>query len=208
MTHLKSDTDSLRELMERSHRPREFAVDSYYNLSAADLLNRYGDRACSGDRTTWVGTTGTMVRVDPRYVRAIEGNYFDPSKLATVAAAVASGSHPAFGVGLVDVLLIDEGLVEEDQQSFDRDELLARRPLDEDDIGELLFQVRDGNHRVFGALIGGETVVMACLVSSKRQDVNEYRGYKARRDLSGYKRVYGATYAKLMSKLDAMLKRG
>jgi len=44
------------------------------------------------------------------------------------------------------------------------------------DLGKLGFQVRDGNHRVFGALLGGEPFVWLILEENQRQDLDDPSG--------------------------------
>lgn len=43
------------------------------------------------------------------------------------------------------------------------------------DFGALVVQVRDGNHRVFGAIAGGEPVVWVRMMDNQVQDMNEFK---------------------------------
>lgn len=197
-----SSTDTLSAIV-------EYGVagdfNDIYDGDAEEMLQQGEVRY--GRKVTWVGTTDKMIKVDPDYVRCIEGNTFFPEKLGAVAEAVRDSTantedgKPVFYVGYGTVRLIDKDIVEEDQQYFDDNGVPPDRPLDERDIGKLLYTMRDGNHRVFGALIGGEKHVWMNLADNQLQDVNEWR-----KDKRGFKTKRGAAYAKLMKLLDEKLK--
>jgi len=149
------------------------AFDDYYDRWDVDDLDPDGLRY--GRKVIWQVTPGRAVKVDPDYVVSMPENTFDPDKLAAIVEAVESGDKPVFDVGYGTVRVIGERDVAESQEAFDRDETLTQRPLDEDDIGQLLFTVRDGNHRVFGALIAGESHVWMHLSDNDVQDVREWQ---------------------------------
>jgi hypothetical protein len=71
---------------------------------------------------------------------------FDPEKLRAVADAVEGGHQPVFYAGYGDVWLED---------------------------GELHAQARDGNHRTFGAMIGGASPAYLIIMSNTLQDLEE-----------------------------------
>lgn len=175
-----SDVEALAELASGGYG----SFDDYYerwdteDLDPEDL--RYGRKVI------WQVTPGRAIKIDPDYVVSMPENIFDPDKLAAIVDAVQSGEKPVFDVGYGTVRVIGERDVAESQEAFERGETLTQRPLDEGDIGKLLFTVRDGNHRVFGALIAGERHVWMHLSDNDVQNVREWR-----RDREGYLAKYG-----------------
>ena len=175
-----SDVDSLRNLASEGYG----TFDDYYERWDTEDLDPEGLRY--GRKVIWQVTPGRAVKIDPDYVVSMPENIFDPDKLAAVVDAVQSGEKPVFDVGYGTVRVIGERDVIESQEAFERGETLTQRPLDDDDIGKLLFTVRDGNHRVFGALIAGERHVWMHLSDNDVQDVREWR-----RDREAYLARYG-----------------
>lgn len=165
-----SDTENLADLAEAAS-GEDF--ETFYEWWDESDFDR--DQIRHGRKVVWIVSPGRSIQIDPDYVVAIEGNQFDPEKLAAVAEAVRSGQKPVLEVGYVQVTVIDETDVAENQDAFERGEAPASRPLDEGDLGKLLFHVRDGNHRTFGALIGGERRVWANLDSNQLEDVRAWR---------------------------------
>lgn len=201
-----SDTQALRSMIEGDRgRGRDEDITDFFGLTEQQA-RKLGDTIRRGLKTNWVGGARSIVQVDPDYVRAVPGNIFYPDKLAAVADAVESGQRPTFVVGYADVTLIDKTSVEEDRELFESGELMSDRPFEESDIGKLKFQIRDGNHRVFGALIGGETKVWVDLEGNRLQEVNEYREAKKAKKLAEYKKAYGPRYVKMMVALDKLLR--
>lgn len=164
-----SDVEALAELASGGYG----AFDDYYEHWDVDDLDPEGLRY--GRKVIWQVTPGRAVKIDPDYVVSMPENIFDPDKLAAVVDAVQSGEKPVFDVGYGTVRVIGERDVAESQEAFERGETLTQRPLDEDDLGKLLFTVRDGNHRVFGALIAGERHVWMHLSDNDVQDVREWQ---------------------------------
>lgn len=171
---------TLRAISEGSASAENF--EGFYSQSAAETLEK-GD-AHFGRRSVWVGPRGKCVRIDPNYVLPMPGNQFDPDKLDAVAGAVRGGleppagderGRPVFFVGYGTVQIISERDVEESREAFDRNETWLDAPLEDEDVGELLYTVRDGNHRVFGALMGGETAIWMQLEANLYQDVMKWR---------------------------------
>ena len=164
-----SDVESLRNLASEGYG----SFDDYYERWDTEDLDPEGLRY--GRKVIWQVTPGRAVKIDPDYVVSMPENIFDPDKLAAIVDAVESGDKPVFDVGYGTVRVIGERDVAESQEAFERGETLTQRPLDDDDIGKLLFTVRDGNHRVFGALIAGERHVWMHLSDNDVQDVSEWR---------------------------------
>ena len=106
----------------------------------------------------WFGEKGRMLRLtldDADIIYPIEGNIFDHEKLCAVqqAAFWAEDKIPFdAGYAMVSVLYCDE-VVERVQGMYDDVDFYEP---DLDDIGKVVIQVRDGNHRVFGALSAGD----------------------------------------------------
>ena len=175
-----SDTEALREMSEGGASAASF--EDFYDEPAEDLLEQGEPRY--GRRCVWVGPEGKIVEVDPDYVVSLSGNVYDPDKLDAVAGAVRGGidapwggasGRPVLFVGYGTVSLIDEQDVRDNQEMFEAGETLQGRALDEDDIGKLLYRVRDGHHRIFGALLGGETRVWMQLYANQFEDVKKWR---------------------------------
>lgn len=175
-----SDVEALAELASGGYG----SFDDYYERWDTEDLDPEGLRY--GRKVIWQVTPGRAVKIDPDYVVSMPENIFDPDKLAAIVDAVESGDKPVFDVGYGTVRVIGERDVAESQEAFERGETLTQRPLDEGDIGKLLFTVRDGNHRVFGALIAGERHVWMHLSDNDVQDVREWR-----RDREAYLARYG-----------------
>lgn len=72
------DVEWLEDLAEEG----EGYFDDYYPVSAAGEMEP--SDPYYGRNVIWDGIDGRMMRVGPRYARAIEGNIFDPDKLAAV----------------------------------------------------------------------------------------------------------------------------
>lgn len=199
-----SDTQALRAMIDDVERDED--ISSFFGLTEEEA-REHGDVIRHGNKTSWVGRKGSILKINPDFARAVYGNIFDPQKLAAVSDAVSSGSNPTFIVGYADVVLIDASRVEDDQSAYESGELMTDRPFDKRDIGKLYYQIRDGNHRVFGSLIGGETDVWVHLYDNTLQEVNEYRAAKKAKKLAAYKKTHGANQTKRMAMLDAELRK-
>lgn len=181
-------------------------AEAFYAYSP-EQLGMLGDDIRHGKRSSWVIENDAVVKIDPDRVRSTDGNVFSSQKLSAVACAVRRGDKPMFGVGYGDVMLIDEDDLEEDERYFD--DLYDRssmRPLDKRDLGKLLFRVRDGNHRTFGALLGGETEVWMHLTTPQLRDVKEYRDYASKKKLNQLESASGKRHVRLMKLLDKALR--
>ncbi len=164
-----------------------------------------------GRKVIWVGSEGKMVEIDRHYVVAVQGNIFYPNKLAAVAQAVrdstgpSESGKPVLYVGYGTVMLIDANTVAESNAGANEEDTIPlERPLDESDIGKLLYVVRNGNHRTFGALIGGETKVWMEIFPTQMQDVDEWRN-RRKRPLPAYVSK-NKRHMKLMKLLDEKLR--
>lgn len=194
-----SATEMLRMHLLDCGRARD--ADDYYGYSM-EQLSLLGDDIRQGQRSSWVVNVGESVKIDPDLVRPVEGNLFDARKLTAVACAVMSGGSPTFGAGYGDVSLVEARDIEEDQAYFDEHyDRFSMRPLDKRDLGKLLFQVRDGNHRVFGSLLGGETDVWMNLTSAKAQDMRQYRREAQKHNKRELAKIFGKGHVKLMEAL-------
>lgn len=168
------------------------------------------DRLYHGRNVIWRGTEGEMIRMGKDYLRPMDGNIWDPCKLAGIAAALQEWPEkvvldPGYGtpsvIGLTDVKesieyedeeTLTTGDEELDRYLVDPDEVLAeyededeaREDLDErlqeavdndeGDLGAITFQVRNGNHRTFGALLAGEPYVWLIVDSNTQQDLERH----------------------------------
>lgn len=203
--------------------------EEYYPLSSQGDESELYDEGYTkyyGRNVVWLGREGEMFRARPEYIEAIEGNIFDPDKLASVVdlveghsdripfvAPVADvvlitpqdvkesieyeeeeGRHLTTGDEELDLFLVDpdEALElysdlydeEEDYESeaaYQADRADAIKAFETDlasavdrgdgDLGSFRVQIRDGNHRTFGALLAGEPYVYVWVIDWTMDDV-------------------------------------
>ncbi len=188
-----SDTEALRELSDGGAGAGSFS--DFYDWSEEQALEEGEPRY--GRKVVWLISPGTAVEIDPDYVQSTPGNQFDIDKLDAVAQQVEGGGRPHLGVGYGDVRIITKQDIVESRDAWARGETLAGRPFEAKDVGKLLFTVRNGNHRIFGALIGGERKIWMGLTPNMMQEIRDYR--KTRK--SRYK-----GRATLLKRLSKMLK--
>lgn len=124
--------EALRQMAEYAEEATLEDFADYYPATAsgemAEQLEdpRVAADAYRGQDVTWLGTDGRMVRVPPEYARHIEGNIFDPSKLAAVVAGVQHAAGPVVFVApygqasKVDLLTIKESLEYAEDEGLDR----------------------------------------------------------------------------------------
>lgn len=198
-----SDTQSLRMLLDDDYSDED--ITNYYAMTEQQAL-QHGDTKRYGRGVVWVGMEGALIEVDGKYARAIYGNVFDRKKLGSIVNAIETRQRPTLVVGYGDLHTITETDVREDQAAFDRGELMTDRPLDESDIGQFIYQIRDGNHRVFGAFLAGEKKAWIHLSKNRLQDVTEYRLAKRARKLTAFKEQHGASYTKELARIDQKLR--
>ncbi len=188
-----SDTEALREMSAGGAGAGSF--EEFYDWTEAEALDEGEPRY--GRKVVWLISPGTAVEIDPDYVQSTPGNQFDIDKLDAVAQQVEGGGRPHLGVGYGDVRIITKQDIVESRDAWARGETLAGRPFEAKDVGKLLFTVRNGNHRIFGALIGGERRVWMGLTPNMMQEIRDCR--KTRK--TAYK-----GRAKLLKILSKMLK--
>ena len=198
-----SDTQSLRMLLDDDYSDED--ITNYYAMAEQQAL-QHGDTKRYGRRVVWVGMEGALIEIDSRYARALDCNVFYPRKLSAIVNAIKSGQRPTLVVGYGDVGVITKLDVEQDQAAFARGELMTDRPLNESDIGQFIYRIRDGNHRVFGAFLAGETTAWMHLSKSRLQDITEYRLAKRARKLAALKEKYNPRYVKNLALIDQKLR--
>jgi len=123
---------------------------------------------------TWIGTPGTMVKVDADMVPATPQNPFNFEHLAYIKKAVETASgNLVLEAPAARFLIVDEGDVAESQEADDDgriEELGMTRPWEDDDIGQTYVQLLDGNHRAFGAIYAGEPFIWVTIGPNYRAD--------------------------------------
>ena len=131
---------------------------------------RAGYQFLSAGRFMWIGPKGRMLKVYAEDVQPIEGNifYFEKLRGLSVAPRFVGGSIPLY-VGYVDPWLMTENVYEEAVDYEDE----YYEP-DEDDIGEIFFQLRDGNHRTVAALLSGAPYAYAQIDNNTYQDYRKW----------------------------------
>lgn len=131
---------------------------------------RAGYQLKSAGRFMWVGPKGRMLKVYAEDIQPIEGNifYFDKLRGLAVAPHFVGGSIPLY-VGYVDPWLMTESRY---QEALDYEDDFYEP--DEDDIGEIFFQLRDGNHRTIAALISGAPYAYVQVSENAHQDYREW----------------------------------
>ena len=159
----------------------EEKLAEFYPKSAEDpqgFIDEHG-RAYTQYKTPsfiWFGEKGRMLRLtldDADIIYPIEGNIFYSEKLCAVqqAAFWAEDKIPFdAGYAMVSMLYCDD-VVEMVQGMYDDVDFYEP---DLDDIGKVVIQVRDGNHRVFGALSAGDEAY----VYLSQNQYNEYLQWK------------------------------
>lgn len=196
-----SSTDRLSSLAGRG----ASRLEDFYSYDEEELATRHSARR-EGVKTDWLGTEGELIEVDPDYVRSRHDNIFDPDKLRAIAGAVRSGERPSFLVGYGEVSLIDKDTVREDQELFEEGLILVDEPLQPSDVGKLLYTIRDGNHRTFGALIGGETRVWIAPMREQLREVQNYRDAKKKKRVKEFEKGFSKRYVELIRILDRKLR--
>jgi hypothetical protein len=132
-----------------------------------------------GRNVVWL-TSGTVIRAYPDFSYAIQGNIFYPDKLAAVYQGInESEGRVHFYAPYGAVSLITEEDVEESQRAeidgYLYDSYGISIPYDEEDIGEYIVQLRDGNHRAWGAFLAGEPYVYVNVIEDYSMDnVHEF----------------------------------
>lgn len=113
------------------------SFEDYYPDSAAGALELDEDSAYRGRNVIWDGTEGRMFRVDPLYMRSIEGNLFDPDKLAAIRSGIEEADEPVvfrapYGQAYkIDIDRVKESLEYTEDEALDRPYSTGDDDLDE-----------------------------------------------------------------------------
>jgi hypothetical protein len=118
----------------------------------------------------FVGPKGRMLRVEEDQILPVEGNIFDFKKLKglSVAPDFRDSKIPMY-VGYVAPFLMTQGRYEEAIEY--EDEFYSP---DEDDVDEIFFQLRDGNHRTIAAFLSDEPYAYVQISANDYQDYTEW----------------------------------
>jgi len=105
-----------------------------------------------GKRVWWVGRKGRMLKLDPRRTTPIMERDFDAKKLKAIDLGIQRAKEPIvfYAPGVAPYTIAEDFVVPATPQGFTYIEPLAS------EIGEVFLEVRDGCHRLFGALLSGE----------------------------------------------------
>lgn len=167
------NVDSYEALSYYADQPHE-GLEEYYPDTARGELEQYrGDRVFyAGDGYRKIGYTGpadgTMVPVEARYVQAMPGNIFYGDKFSALVESIRDGDQPIVRPGYGHFSLVDRTVIRESRE-YAGDDL--GEPYDDDDLGELTVQVRDGNHRTFAALVAGAPFAWVMLSDNDKQEI-------------------------------------
>ena len=90
-----STLESLRESIHGYGSEWASKFDDFYPQSASGELRPHKtEKLYKGQKVHWIGQSGHMVKVTPDYVKNLEGNVFDPEKLAAVAWFIRRSPEP------------------------------------------------------------------------------------------------------------------
>ncbi len=124
--------------------------DFFPESATGELRAAPGEALFVAGGLAFVGPTdGTMVPVDAHAFEAMSENLWDADKLAALVDAAQGSGRVQLHPGYVDLDLED---------------------------GQLVAQVRDGNHRTVAPLLAGASPSWALLSSRTRQDLDKSRG--------------------------------
>ena len=123
-----------------------------------------------GRNFIFVGPRGRLLKVYAEDIEPVQGNAFYHQKIQGLAVAPKFSDFkiPLF-VGYVDPWVMYPSTYEEKIEYKDE----YYEP-DEDDIGEIFFQLRDGNHRTIAALMSGEPYAYVQISENAHQDYREW----------------------------------
>ena len=178
--------DDLRELIDDSpfHSQYEISDAAAFESAQSNYAKSFSDpdgyledhpvsvgyRHMHGRNYIFVGPKGRMLKVYAEDLQPIQGNIFYADKLKGLAVApkFVDFKIPLF-VGYVDPWLMSQGIYEEAVEYEDD----FYEP-DEDDIGEIFFQLRDGNHRTIATLLSGEPYAYVQVSANTYQDYSKW----------------------------------
>ena len=170
----------LRHLIESSPLSDDEAFEtaqSNYAESFSDPDGYLEDRPVSADyrhmhgrNYIFVGPKGRLLKVYAEDLQPVQGNVFYADKLKGLAVAPKFVDFKIpLHVGFVDPWEMDDQMY---QEAVDYEDDFYEP--DEDDIGEVFFKLRDGNHRTLGALLSGEPYAYVQISNSMNQDYKEW----------------------------------
>lgn len=178
MTAVQSFAEMIDDLGIPDWEAYEYAKDFYSDsLTDPDKFleehtERMGYRYIHGRNFTFVGPRGRLLKVYASEVEPLEGNIFDFQKLKGLAVApdFTDFKIPLF-VGYAAPWNMSPSIYEEKTEYEDE----FYEPTEED-IGEIFFQVRDGNHRTIATLLSGEPYTYVQIYDNTYQDYQSWVG--------------------------------
>jgi len=145
--------ESCEEVEEAMEYAYPLSVKDPESFMESELMG--GGKIYWGRNFAWLGVKGRMLRVSADNAIPIEGNIFYPTKLSAIAKSPECYDFKIPMVpGYCAPYVMSQGHFDESVE-YEDDYYTPN----EDDVGEVFFQIRDGNHRTFGALISGEPYV-------------------------------------------------
>jgi hypothetical protein len=165
----------------------------YYPETARGEIEPYQGETIYWSGPSWARygvtgpTDGRMVPIEARYLEPMPLNIFDPDKLAALVGAIRDGERPVVRPGYIHAGVVTRSGIEESREYARDIEMQSYAlPYDDDDLGALTGQVRDGNHRSFAGLVAGADVAWVLLSD------NDVQSLMNERDHAYLNRVYRA----------------
>ncbi len=167
------NVDSYKVLSRYADQPHEGLEEYYPDTARGELKPHRTERVFyAGDGYRKIGYTGPadgmMVPVEARYVVPVQGNIFSGDKFSALVKSIRDGDQPIVDAGYGFFSIVDRSDI---RQSREYNEWEMGEPYDDDDLGELTVQVRDGNHRTFAALVAGAPFTWVRLSDSDKKDI-------------------------------------
>ncbi len=128
--------------------PESFGGD----LSAFSHLNSKDFTIYKGERVWWIGRRGHMLKLIPKKTTPSMTHEFDAKKLKAVEIGVQASSQPVvfYAPGVAPYAITQNFKVPTTSKG------VSYIDLKPSDIGSVFLEVKDGCHRLFGALLSGE----------------------------------------------------
>lgn len=132
--------------------PKDYYPDSFGGNPAAFAHLSKEFMFYIGKRVWWVGRKGRMLKLDPRKTTPIMERDFDAKKLKAVDFGIQRAKEPVifYAPGVAPYTISENFTVPASPRGATYIDLVAT------DVGETFLEVRDGCHRLFGALLSGE----------------------------------------------------
>jgi hypothetical protein len=167
------NVDSYKVLSRYADQTHKGLEEYYPDTARGELKPHRTERVFyAGDGYRKIGYTGPadgmMVPVEARYVVPVQGNIFYGDKFSALVKSIRDGDQPIVDAGYGFFSIVDRSDI---RQSREYNEWEMGEPYDDDDLGELTVQVRDGNHRTFAALVAGAPFTWVMLSDSDKQDI-------------------------------------